>query len=431
MENKIKITFWLYKAKINQHKLAPIYLRVRNDYKYFTKSTGHMVKVSNWDKKQMRVKASGESEIINSQLDSLQHKVVNIINQLTILGKPFDIEVIKKKLDGTEEQKMTLFNVYNQHLRLMRQLEGKDYAQATIVKYTNTKTRLAQYIKYRFKRTDIFLHELNHDFMSGFEFYLKTKFDNSKATCYKHYQRFTRVINIAIQKGYIERHPFPTYKIKMPKKKIEYLTQVEIDRIANTDFKVERLNVIRDLFIFCCYSGLAYSEVSNLAPRDLTIGMDGEQWMSILRKKTNKHYQVPLLPQTLELIDKYKQHPTCIQKGRLLPVPSNVKFNAYLKEIGRIAKIQKNLTTHLCRKTFATTVMLANGVNIGILSKILGHASVQITLDAYGTFNDQLMLENMGMLRKKLKQNNDKYNKSTSMPNNSSNYELLKNYSKN
>lgn len=402
MENKIKITFWLYKAKKNQQKLAPVYLRVRNDYKYFTKSTGHMVKESQWDKKLMRLKGGAEAEIINSQLDSLQHKVVNIINQLTISGKPFNVEIIKNKLDGKGEKEITLFTVYNNHLRLMIKLEGKDYAKATIVKYTNTKIRLSQYIKIRFKRSDIFLHELNHEFMQGFEIFLKTKFDNSKATCYKHYQRFTRIINIAIQKGYIIRHPFPTYKIKMPKKKIEYLTQEEVDRIVNTNFEVERLNIIKDLFIFCCYSGLAYSEVSNLKQIDITIGLDGEKWMNILRKKTNKHYQVPLLPQAIEILNRYKNHALSLQKGILLPVPSNVKFNAYLKEIADMAGIMKNLTTHLARKTFATTIMLANDVNIGILSKILGHASVQVTLDSYGAFNDQLMLQNMAMLREKL-----------------------------
>lgn len=402
METKIKITFWLYKAKSKKRKLSPIYLRVRYDYDYFTKSTGLTVKASLWDKRLMRVKGGSEAEITNSQLDTLQHKIVNMINQLTISGKPFNVEIIKNKLDGKGEKEITLFTVYNDHLRLMRKLEGKDYAKATIVKYTNTKIRLSQYIKIRFKRSDIFLYELNHDFMQGFEVFLKTKFDNSKATCYKHYQRFTRIINIAIQHGFINRHPFPAYKIKMPKKKIEYLTQEEVDRIANANFEVERLNIIKDLFIFCCYSGLAYSEVSNLKQIDITIGLDGEKWMNILRKKTNKHYQVPLLPQALEILNRYKNHAISLQKGILLPVPSNVKFNAYLKEIADMAGIMKNLTTHLARKTFATTIMLANDVNIGILSKILGHASVQVTLDSYGAFNDQLMLQNMAMLREKL-----------------------------
>lgn len=156
--------------------------------------------------------------------------------------------------------------------------------------------------------------------------------------------------------------------------------------------------------------------------------MDGEKWMNILRKKTNKHYQVPLLPQAIAILNRYKYHPISLNKGILLPVPSNVKYNAYLKEIGRIAKVNKNLTTHLSRKTFATTIMLANGVNIGILSKILGHASVQVTLDSYGAFNDQLMLQNMAMLREKLSKPNTM---DDGLITNESQQDLIKNLLKN
>jgi integrase len=190
----------------------------------------------------------------------------------------------------------------------------------------------------------------------------------------------------------------------MPKKKIQYLTQAEIDRIQNKEFKVERLNVIRDIFIFCCYSGLAYAEVEALCPDNVTTGMDGEPWLSIHRKKTDKHYQVPLFPIALKLLEKYKIHPRCLKKGRCLPVPSNVKYNAYLKEIGDMAEIPKDkpLVSHLARKTFACTIGLANGMNIGVLSKILGHASIQVTLDSYATVIDSLMLQNVKELKSKL-----------------------------
>jgi len=302
---------------------------------------------------------------------------------------------------------MTLLKVYDNHLKIMIKMKGKEYTQSTIIKYVNTRLRLSQYLKYQFKRNDFFLYELNYDFMKGFEVFLRDRFDNSTTTVYKHYQRFTRVLNIAMQKGYIDRHPFPTYKIRMPKKMIEYLTQTEIDRIEGTNFQIERLNIIRDIFIFCSYSGLGYSEVEKLSPDDITVGADGEKWMNIIRKKTNKPYQVPILPNAMEIINRYKNHPLCIKKNRVLPVPSNVKYNAYLKEIADVAGIKTYLTTHIARKTFATTVMLSNGVNIGVLSRLLGHASVQVTLDSYGTFHDQLMLSNVNMVREKLLINSD------------------------
>jgi hypothetical protein len=148
-------------------------------------------------------------------------------------------------LEGNDTNQITLMRVYDEQLGEMNKLKGKDFAPATIIKYKNTQLRLRQYIKFRFQRKDMYLYELNYQFMSGFESFLKQKFNNSTTTCYKHYQRFTRVIHQAMHKGYLEKYPFENYKIKLPKKKIQYLTQAELDRIDQCDFKVERLYFIR------------------------------------------------------------------------------------------------------------------------------------------------------------------------------------------
>jgi integrase len=405
MENNIKITFWLYKAKKNSKNLTPIYLRVTQNYDYFTKATGISIPAVDWDKKAMRIRgASPEADTDNSTLDSLKVKILQIINQLNVSGKPYNIHTIQKTLEGREKSQLTVMRIYDEQLSEMNKLKGKDFAPATIIKYKNTQLRLKQFIKFRYHRSDLYLYELNYQFMSSFESFLKQKFNNTTNTCYKHYQRFTRVIHQAMHKGYIDKYPFENYKIKLSKKKIQYLTQEEIDRIYQTNFKVERLNVIRDIFIFCIYSGLAYAEVESLTPDNITQGMDGELWLNIHRKKTKKDYQVPLFPKALEILDKYKNHPQCLKKKKCLAVPSNVKYNAYLKEIGDIAGIPKNkpLVTHLARKTFATTIALTNGMNIGVLSKILGHNSIKVTLDSYGTIIDELMLRNVKELKEKL-----------------------------
>lgn len=402
MDSSVKITFWLYRKRLNGKKQIPIYIRVRNNYEFFTKSTGLTIKESLWDKKTNRVKGnSPEADSINSQLNGIRYKVLQIVNELNIKGKPFTVEMIKKKLDGEEAHQMTLMKVYDQHLKVMNRLLGKEYTKTTIIKYRNTRLRLSQYLKSKFRRKDIFLYELNYDFMKGFEIFLREKFDNGTTTIYKHYQRFTRILNLARQRGFMDRHPFPEYKIRQPKKKIEFLEQDEVDKIRETDFKVKRLNIIRDIFVFCIYSGMAYAEVERLSPDDLTTGADGKPWMTIIRKKTGKPYSIPVLPVAGEIMEKYKDYPLCLKKNRLLPVPSNVKYNAYLKEIAEIAGIKKHLTTHLARKTFATTILLQNGVNIGIVSRLLGHANVQVTLDAYGTYNDSLMLQQVSMIREK------------------------------
>lgn len=405
MKSNVKVTFWLSKSKKNSQNLVPIYLRVSYDYANFTKATGNWVRLHDWDKTQMRVRGNSlEVDTINTQLEGLKIKVIQIANQLSLLGKPFNVHTIRKRLEGNESSQISLMRVCNEQIREMEKLKGKSYAPATIIKYKNTVLRLNQFVKYKYKRSDVFLYELNYYFITEFEGYLKHKFDNSTTTCYKHYQRFSRMIRNAMHKGYLEKYPFENYKIRMPKKRIQYLTQEEIDRIEQKDFKVERLNVIRDIFIFCCYTGLAYAEVEALCPDNITTGMDGEPWLSIHRKKTDKHYQVPLFPIALELLEKYSNHPRCLKKDRCLPVPSNVKYNAYLKEIGDMAEIPKDkpLVSHLARKTFACTIGLANGMNIGVLSKILGHASIQVTLDSYATVIDSLMLQNVRDLKSKL-----------------------------
>ncbi len=417
MENNIKITFWINRTKKNSKNLVPVYLRVAHNYDHFTRATGIRIPAADWDKKAMRIRgATQEAITANATLDSLKVKVLQIVNQLNVSGKPYNIHTIQKTLDGNEISQLTVLKIYEEQLGEMKKLKGKDFAPATIIKYTNTHLRLKQYIKFKYHRSDMFLYELNYQFMSGFESFLKQKFNNSTTTCYKHYQRFTRVIHKAMHKGYIEKYPFENYKIKLPKKRIQYLTQEEIDRIDHANFDVERLNVIKDIFVFCIYTGLAYAEVESLTPENITKGMDSELWLNIHRKKTKKDYQVPLLPRALEILEKYKNHPQCLKKGKCLAVPSNVKYNAYLKEIGDIAGIPKNkpLVTHLARRTFASTVALSNGMNIGVLSKILGHNSIKVTLDSYGAIIDELMLRSVKELKEKLSSNKQQVAKKNS-----------------
>jgi integrase/recombinase XerD len=406
MESQIKVTFWTNKSKKNQKNLVPIYVRVKFNYDYFTRSTGLFTKESDWDKKAMKVKGiSSDATITNTKLESLRMSVHQIINQFTVLGKPFNIHNVKETLEGKNCNQVTIMQVIDENLKMMKKLLGKEYEQPTIIKYANTKLRIQQFLKHKYKRSDMYLYELNDNFLREFEHFLKDKYENSTTTCYKHYQRFTKVVRVAVQKGYLDKYPFRDYKIRMPKKRIEYLDREELAKIENVELSIERLDRVRDVFVFCCYSGLAFTEVFNLKQENIFIGMDGEKWMNIHRKKTNKDYQVPLLPKAKEILEKYNNHPLCLRRKGLLPVTSNVKMNAYLKEIGDLAMIQKYLTTHLARKTFATTVMLANGVNIGVLSRLLGHSSIQVTLDSYATVLDELMLNNVDMIRAKLMNN--------------------------
>lgn len=402
MRNNVKISFQHFKSKTNNLRQNPIYMILYFKGKGTRISTGHYMNPKDWDKKKKKVKGSSDQAYaINESLNSLRAQVTMIVNKLVLDGVPFNVHTIKDRLSGKEYKNITVLQGCDHYINMMKGLPS-EYAKPTLIKYTNTKLRLSEYMRAKYNRTDLFLYELDLEFIRGFEIYLKQEFKNSQTTCYKHYQRFTRMIKYCQQKGYLQKYPFDDYKIKLPKKEVEFLTVDEIRKIESTHFEIERLEVVKDLFIFSCYSGLAFMEVSNLSEDNLFIGNDGEVWLKMIRQKTKKEFKVPLLPQALKIIEKYRDHPLSLRRRKLLPIPSNQRFNAYIQEVGDICGIKKKLHHHLARKSFSVSIALANNVPIESLSRMLGHASVAVTLQAYASITDEKISEDFKNLRKQL-----------------------------
>ena len=297
-----------------------------------------------------------------------------------------------------------LLKAYKEYLIRMEDLRGIDYATPTIIKYTSTYDRLESFIKLHHKESDIDLHVLNHSFIEDFISYLKKEYGNSQTTCYKHYQRFSKVVKSFIHKGYLKYNPFEGFTMKLPKKPVEYLTMAEIEIIDNASFEVERLNLIKDIFIFSCYTGLAFRETYDLTPDQIIVDDDGEHWLTITRQKTNKDFKIPLLPKAVGIIEKYRNHPISIRRGTLIPIPSNQKMNAYLKEIGDICGIKKKLHHHLASKSFSVSVVLRNSVPIETLSLLLGHSNIKVTVDAYSAISEEKIKKDFALLKKNLLQ---------------------------
>lgn len=220
-------------------------------------------------------------------------------------------------------------------------------------------------------------------------------------TIMKHIERFRKMINLAIRNEWINEDPFIKFQAKFLKVERGYLTKEELSTIEKRAFPIERLIQVKDLFIFSCYTGLSYAEVYDLEPRHLIKGIDGGYWIEGKRKKTKETYSVPLLPQALHIIEKYKDHVKVKAIGKLLPVLSNQKLNSYLKEIADLCGIEKNLTFHLARHTFATTVTLANGVSLETVGKMLGHASLRST-QVYAKVIKSKISAEMNSLRTKM-----------------------------
>ena len=234
-------------------------------------------------------------------------------------------------------------------------------------------------MKWKYKVDDLDIRKLNYQFMTNYEFWLKSVRKCDHNTSMKYLSNFKKIVNICIKSGWLDRDPFVGFK--MTKREVErpFLVDEELNRIIDKTFLMPRMSQVRDIFIFCCYTGLAYADVEKLTREEITTGIDGEKWIWTSRQKTESTTRIPLLPPALEILDRYKADPQCLNRKRLLPVLSNQKMNTYVKEIADACNITKKMTCHTARHIFASTVTLTNGVQIETVSKVLGHGNLKTT----------------------------------------------------
>ena len=284
----------------------------------------------------------------------------------------------------------------------LKKLLDKEIQQVTYNKYMESFNHLKNFIKYKFKTNDIKLKDIKNNFLDEFEFYLKIDVVKKKglaqSTINKVIQRFRRIIKFAISEGNLEKDPFMLYKAKSVSKNIVFLTKAELNQLEKHQFKTERINNVKLLFVFCCYTGLAFKEMSLLKKRDIITGYDNNLWIVIKRSKTLREYKIPLLPKAREII----KHFDDTNSDFCFPNISNQKFNEYLKEIADVVGLQKTLTHHIARKTFASTVLLNNGVPMEIVSELLGHSKITTTQGHYAKVVQSQISNQISILTKKL-----------------------------
>ena len=230
-------------------------------------------------------------------------------------------------------------------------------------------------------------------FLSDFEFYLKTEKQIGQITINKIIQRFRKPIKIAVSEGYLVRDPFMLHKSKSVRTQVVFLSPEELQQFEEYEFSQPRLRFVQDLFIFSCYTGLPYNELMHLEHKHIVKGFDGNLWIQMKREKTSKELSIPLLPKAEVILNKYD--------GDIFVFPriSNQRYNSYLKEIAAIVGIEKRMTTHMARRTFATTVLLYNDVPMEVVSKLLGHSNMKITQDSYGKIVQKKISDEMEKLR--------------------------------
>lgn len=397
----IKILFVLDKSKSNSKGLAPLKCRITYMGERKPFATGLFINPQNWDNKQQKVKPpNSENETINTQLSLIKNKINQAFLFLQVNEEEFDVEDIFLQYKGNPPKKnKTILQLFQEHNDRIEKLIGKEYSIATLWKFKQAKELLKNFIKSHFNKADYHFKDLDLKFIQDYEFYLKTERSLAIATTNKMIQRFRKIVKVALSEDILHKEPFTNYKAKHIKKEITYLTEEELATLEEYQFKAEKLQMVRDMFVFCCYTGLAYSEMVNLEKSHIIKGFDGNEWINMVRGKTQHLLTIPLLTRSKRIIEKYDY----VDEKRVLPKLSNQKFNAYLKEIADIVGIDKRLTHHLARRTFATTVLLFNDVPMEIVSDLLGHSKITITQQHYAKVVQKKVSEQMFRLNEKLK----------------------------
>lgn len=404
----LTILFWIYKSKIRNGK-APIYCRVTVNGKRAEISLKRSIEPEKWLAAAGMVKGkTEEARTINSFLDMTKSDIFKHYNHMISIGKFITADTLKNNYLGLEEKERTLIETYEYHNLRMEERIGIDVVKSTLTKYKTVLYKLKIFIRKRYKRSDLFLRELNHQFIVEFENYLKVNDGVSHNTTMKYIRDLKKVMNMAVTNEWLVKNPFANFKCSYKKVTREILTERELQTLAEKEFTITRLEEVRDVFLFCCYTGYAFIDVHKLTPADVVLGIDGGKWIHINRTKTGTQSHVPLLPPAEAILEKYTMHLQCELKGKLLPVKSNQKMNSYLQEIADLCGINKKLTMHIARHTFATTVTLSNGVPIETVSRLLGHTKLATT-QIYAQVLEHKVSEDMNSLKERLSEKEKKY----------------------
>ncbi len=411
MQTTFSILFYPRGNDIDKSGYAPIYARITVNGKRSEFSIRRKVLLTRWNSDAGKIRGTTpDVRELNKYLLSIELKINKIQEQLSENNILITAEKIKNIYLGKNSNQKMLLAIFQEHNDQVNELVGKDFSAGTAERYKTAKKHVTDYIVKEYQVKDIPVREVDLKFITGFEYYLKTTRNCAHNSAIKYITNFKKIIRIAYANDWISKDPFIHWKAKLKIVDREFLTSTEIQTIFEKDFTADRLNQVKDIFIFSCFTGLAYADVKKLSTNDVVIGIDSQNWIKTKRTKTDTRSNIPILPIPQAIINKYKASQASLDTDLLLPVLSNQKMNAYLKEIADICGINKNLTFHLARHTFATSVTLTNGVPIESVSKMLGHKSLRTT-QHYAKIIDKKVGEDMNALRLKmesLEQNNIK-----------------------
>jgi site-specific recombinase XerD len=401
MNTKLSILFFVKRTKTNVDGLLPIFIRITLNGERIEFSTKRFTTSEKWSVEGNCMKGtSAEAKATNSFLDTLKAKIYDYQQQLIREDNLVNVENMRNKILGIEKRSHMLIGIFQQHNEEIKALVGREFATATYTRYETSLKHTVDFLRWKYKVSDIDIRKINHETITSYEFYLKSVRKCNQNTTAKYIKNFGKIVRICLANGWIECDPFINYKCKIVEVERAFLSQDEIENMFNKVLATDRLNQVKDIFLFSCFTGLAYVDVKKLSRKNIGFGVDGEKWIFINRTKTDTRSNIPILPIAAFILEKYENHPQVVNQDKLLPILSNQKMNSYLKEIADVCEINKELTFHIARHTFATTVTLSNGVPIESVSKMLGHKNLKTT-QHYAKILDLKVSDDMKILREK------------------------------
>lgn len=400
MKQTFNVLFFIRKTKLKKSGDTPIMLRITIEGQLVEMQLKRDVKPNFWNQHKERCTGKDSASLeINRYLESVKLRLFEIHRKMEEEGKYISPIEIKRKFLGLDEEHKMFFQVFHEHNDKCRELVGKDYAKVTISRFDTCLKYMKEMALKQYNLKDIPLKEVNHAFIQDYIHFLKVEKSLSENTLIRYMKVIKKITNMALANEWMTKNPFVNIKFHEQEVHKEFLTKEELETLRTKEFDIPRLDLVRDVFLFQCWTGLAFVDVSELTEEHIVPDNEGNLWIRKARQKTKIMCNIPLLDIPLQLLEKYKDHPICQKKGILLPVMVNQKMNSYLKEIAICCGIKKNLSTHTGRHTFSTTVALANNVSLENVAKMLGHTNTKMT-QRYAKVLDQSILRDMQGVKK-------------------------------
>ena len=396
------ILFYVKRSKLLLNAEAPIFMRISVNGQRAECRILRSIKPELWNNSRGCAYPKNEqARDVNTYLEQAREKIYQLRQDVEHRNQEVTAELLKDLYLGRNlEEPKTLIEVYREHNERVKLMVGKGFTEGTMQRHEVSMRHLQDFLQQKYKKNDIFLKDIDKAFINNYETYLRVTRNCCNNTTVKYIKNFQKIIKMALEYEWIKSNPFRGIRYKLEEVDKPFLIKDELEKVMKKEFSIKRLEHVRDVFLFCCFTGLAFVDVYSLTEKDLEVDNSGNVWIKKQRHKTRQWAHIPLLPPARRLLEKYRLDPICLKNQTLLPVYSNQRMNAYLKELADLCGIKKNLTTHCARYTFATTVTLANNISMESVSKMLGHASINMT-KKYARILDSTISKEMGNLTNK------------------------------